>query len=325
MMRRRRPPAATPGRTASPDPVPMRTVFLGTSDFAATVLRALAGSPHRPVLVVTPPDRRRGRGRRMAAPPAAAAAREAGLEVLQTESVNDPSALERLRSATPDVGVVCAFGQLIREPLLSELEMLNVHPSLLPRWRGAAPIERAIMAGDAQTGTTIMRLTEGLDSGPIALQERVTIDAGEDFGSLAPRLAALSGDLMVAALGRRARGDLELLPQDDGLATYAEKISPQDRRLDPARPAIELERTVRALTPHIGAFLELEGGERLGVRRASATDGALVAGTLEPDGDRLRLGCGEGALVLEQVQPASGRPMPIDAYLRGHGAPARAL
>jgi methionyl-tRNA formyltransferase len=303
----------------------VRTVFLGTSEFAASVLRALAESPHRPALAVTPPDRRRGRGRRAGPPSAAVAAREAGIELLQPESVNDDVALERIRAAQPQVGVVCAFGQLIREPLLSELELLNVHPSLLPRWRGAAPIERAIMAGDAETGVSIMRVTEGLDSGPVALQERLAIADGEDFGSLSPRLAELGGALMVRALSLRERDELELRDQDDAVAIYAEKITADDRRLEPSRAAIELERAVRALTPHVGAYLLLEGGERLGVRRAVAADDGPAAGELAADGRGLVLGCGGGALRLEVVQPPGGRPMPADAYLRGHGAPGRAL
>src|SRR6185436_9132178 len=138
-----------------------------------------------------PPDRPRGRGRRTAPPPTADASAELGLELLQTESVNRDDAIERIRAADPELGVVCAFGQLIREPLLSELPMLNVHPSLLPRWRGAAPIERTIMAGDAQTGVTIIRVGAGFDSGPIALADAVSIEPGEDFGSLSDRLADL--------------------------------------------------------------------------------------------------------------------------------------
>jgi methionyl-tRNA formyltransferase len=173
-----------------------RTVFLGTSDFAATVLRRLAGSEHRPGLVVTPPDRKQGRGRRMQPPPAAVAATELDLALLQAESVNAAEALDRIRAAEPDHVVVCAFGQLIKEPLLSEFEMLNLHPSLLPRWRGAAPIERAMMAGDAETGVCVMRVAEGLDSGPVALCERTAIDPGEDFGELSQRLAGLWGELI---------------------------------------------------------------------------------------------------------------------------------
>ena len=237
----------------------MRTAYLGTSDFAATVLRRLADSPHRPALVVTPPDRRQGRGRKVTPPPAALAARELGLELLQAENVNEEAALERIRAAAPEAVVVCAFGQLIREPLLSELPMLNVHPSLLPRWRGAAPIERAIMAGDERTGVCVMRLTAGLDSGPVALREEVAIGPEEDFEALSARLAELGGELLVRALDLQAEGKLEFAEQDEDGVTYAEKIEPAERRLDPARPAAELAAKVRALTPHVGAYLETAG------------------------------------------------------------------
>lgn len=297
----------------------MRVVYLGTSDYAATVLRRVVASDHRPTLVVTPPDRRRGRGRRSGSPAVAETARELGIELLQAEATEEPGALARIREAEPEVGLVCAFGQLIREPLLGELEMLNVHPSLLPRWRGAAPIERAIMAGDEQTGVSIMRLTEGLDSGPLALREPIAIGDAE-YGSLSPRLAELGGELLVQALDLRAAGALELRDQEEHGVTYAEKIEPAERRLDPGRPAVELERVVRALTPHIGAYLELEGGDRLRVARAEAEPGELAAGLLD-DTDGLRLGCGEGVLRLQELRPPGGRSMDAAAYLRGHPLP----
>ena len=297
----------------------MRVAYLGTSDFAATLLRELAGTEHRPVLAITPPDRRRGRGRKLAPVPVAVAAEELGIEVLRTEATEGPESLAAIGAAEPEIGVVCAFGQLLREPLLDRLELLNVHPSLLPRWRGAAPIERSILAGDERTGVTIMRVTEGLDSGPIALAEALEI-GDDDFGRLSQRLERLGGRLLVEALDRRARGELELVTQDDAAATYAEKISPEERRLDPERPAIELERRVRALTPHVGAYLELEGGERLGVLEARAGEGELGAGELDTAGG-LRLGCAEGLLELVRVRPAGGRAMDADAYLRGHQPP----
>ncbi|HEX8689313.1 MAG TPA: methionyl-tRNA formyltransferase [Solirubrobacterales bacterium] len=300
----------------------MRTVYLGTSDFAATVLRRLADSRHRPRLVVTPPDRPKGRGRRSGSPPAADAARELGIELLQAEDVNDPAALERLRGLRPEAAVVCAFGQMIREPLLSELPLLNVHPSLLPRWRGAAPIERAIMAGDERTGVCVMRLTAGLDSGPVALREELPIGPEDDFASLSEKLAALGGELLVQALDREEAGELELEEQEEDAATYAEKIDPAERRLDPTRPATELARTVRALTPHIGAYLDLGGQERLGVRRARAVEVEVKTGEVRAEWGALLLGCGRGALRLEVVQPPGGRPMAADAYLRGHPVPA---
>ncbi|HET7455764.1 MAG TPA: methionyl-tRNA formyltransferase [Solirubrobacterales bacterium] len=299
----------------------MRTAYLGTSEFAATVLRRLAGSPHRPELVVTPPDRRQGRGRKVSPPPAAVAAGELGLELLQAENVNEEEALARIRAARPEAVLVCAFGQLIREPLLSEYPILNVHPSLLPRWRGAAPIERAIMARDEITGVCVMRLTAGLDSGPVALREEVAIGPEEDFASLSARLAALGGDLLVRALDLQAEGALEFVEQDEDGVTYAEKIEPGERRLDPARPAAELAAKVRALTPHVGAYLETAGGERLGVREARVVEADVPEGTLEARDGALLLGCGEGGLRLDVIQPPGGKAMPAEAYLRGHEPP----
>jgi methionyl-tRNA formyltransferase len=299
----------------------VNTVYLGTSTFAASVLERLARSPHRPSLVVTPPDRPRGRGRRSAAPPAAEAAAELGIELLQVEDVNTEDALARIRASAAEAIAVCAFGQLIREPLLSALPLLNVHPSLLPRWRGAAPIERTIMAGDARTGICVMRLTAGLDSGPVALCEEVPIGPEDDFAGLSEKLAALGGDLLVEALDLQAQGRLELTEQDDSEATYAEKIEPDERRLDPGRPAAELARRVRALTPHVGAYVEVGGGERLGVRRARAVEVGVKQGEMRAEWGALLLGCGRGALRLEVVQPPGGKPMAADAYLRGHPVP----
>jgi methionyl-tRNA formyltransferase len=299
----------------------VRVVYLGTSDFSAAVLRILADSAHRPLLVVAPPDRPKGRGRKVLPSSVAEVARELEIELLQAESVNEGAALERIRAARPEVAAICAFGQLIREPLLSELPMLNVHPSLLPRWRGAAPIERALMAGDRGTGVSIMRLAAGLDSGPVALREEVGIGPEDDFEALSAKLASLGGELLVKALDLDAEGRLELEPQDDEEATYAEKIEPAERRLDPSRPAAELARAVRALTPHVGAYLEIAGEERLGVRRARAVDVSVKTGEVRAEWGALLLGCGQGALRLEVVQPQGGRPMTVDAYLRGHPLP----
>lgn len=300
----------------------LRLAYLGTSDFAATVLRHLARSAFSPVLVVAPPDRKQGRGRKLSAPPVATLAAELGLELHQTPSVNQAASIERIEAAGVDCGLVCAFGQLIKPPLLERVEMLNVHPSLLPRWRGAAPIERAIMAGDEETGVAIMRLTEGLDSGPVARVVRVPIERGEDFGSLSSRLAALGGELVVGALALRAAGALDFTEQGEGGVTYADKIEPGERRLDPDRSADELERVVRALNPHIGTFLELEGGERLGVVSASREpEGDPGNGVLAGDGETLLLGTASGGLRLSTVRPPGKRDMTAADYLRGHSVP----
>jgi len=296
----------------------VRTVYLGTSDFAATVLRRLADSPHAPTLVVTPPDSRQGRGRKASPPPVAELAGELGIDLLQAANVNEEGALGRIRAAEPEALLVCAFGQLIREPLLGLTEILNVHPSLLPRWRGAAPIERSIMAREAKTGVCVMRLTAGLDSGPVALRAEVDLGEDEDYGTLAPKLAGLGGDLLVEALDLLGDGTLAFTEQDEAAATYAEKITGEERRLDLTQPAADLAAKVRALTPHVGAFLELEGGERLGVREATPLD--LAAGQAEAGA--LLVGTGDGVLRLDVVQPAGGKPMPVDAYLRGRPVPA---
>jgi methionyl-tRNA formyltransferase len=296
----------------------VRTVYLGTSAFAAAVLDRLVASPHRPALVVTRPDRPRGRGQRLAPPPVAERARELGLDVIQPERLHAPESLERIAAAAPDVLCVCAYGVLIAEPLLSDYELLNVHPSLLPRWRGAAPVERAIMAGDDRTGVSIMQVTAGLDSGPVCVQEESPILASDDYGSLAGRLQVVGGELLVRALDERP----ECWEQNEGGVTYAEKIGPADRTLDPLRPAEELERVVRALHPHIGARVLLRDGSFLGVRRAR-----LVANGWAGEGEglgvrdgRLVLSCASGSLGLLEIQPPGGRPMAAADWLRGRPA-----
>ncbi len=292
----------------------MRTVFLGTSEFAAAVLARLHDSPHRPALVVTRPDSPQGRGRRLRPPAAAIAAASLGLDVLQPQSINGDEARAAIAAVAPGAVCVCAYGALIKEPLLSEHRLLNVHPSLLPRWRGAAPIERAILAGDARTGVSIITLTAGLDSGPISLQAVEEIRPDDDYGTLAERLQALGGDLLVRVLDE----DPPPTEQPDVGVTYADKLAAEDRRLDPARPAAELARRVRALTPHIGAYVELPGGDRLGVVRAHVVDRvAVVEGELILEPPRPVLGCAEGALELVTVHPPGRRPMAAEDYLRG--------
>jgi methionyl-tRNA formyltransferase len=303
----------------------LRTAYLGTTDFAATVLRRLAASEHAPVLVVTPPDSRQGRGRKLSPPPAAEAARELGLELLQTEDVNGPDAAAALRAAAPEAVAVCAFGQLIGEALLEEQEMLNVHPSLIPRWRGAAPIERAIMAGDLRTGSTIMRVIGRLDAGPVALIEEIAISGDDYYDDLAARLAEQGGELLVRALELQAAGELSFTEQDESEATYAEKIAPSERRLDPSRTAAELAWTVRALNPQIGTHLEFEDGSRLGVRRARPVAGAPPAGQIVEQDWGLVLGTARGGLELEQVQKPGKRAQRAAEYLRGHPVPPPAV
>jgi methionyl-tRNA formyltransferase len=272
----------------------VRVVYLGTSAFAAGVLRAIGEGRHRPALVVTRPDAKQGRGRRIASPPVAEAARELGIELDQPASVNEPNAVARIDAVEPDAVVLCAFGALVKDPLLSRYDILNIHPSLLPRWRGAAPVERAIMAGDDETGVSIMRLVAALDAGPVYARRAVPIAPDDDYGALARRLQETSVDLLRGVLDDRP----EPTPQTDDGLTYAEKISAQDRTLDLARPARENVDVVRALHPHIIARVARPDGEFVGVHEARVGDD----GVFEP----------------VVVQPAGGRPMPYADYLRGH-------
>jgi methionyl-tRNA formyltransferase len=273
-----------------------RTVYLGTSAFAAGVLRALADGPYRPALVVTRPDAKQGRGRKVGPPPVAVAARELGIELDQPASVNDEHVHARIAAVQPDAVILCAFGALVKEPLLSDHEILNIHPSLLPRWRGAAPVERAMMAGDAQTGVSIMRLVAELDAGPVYDQRAEPILPSDDYAALSARLQDVSVDLLTDVLERRPTPQ----PQPEDGITYADKLTTADRTLDLTRPPEENVRIVRALHPHIGARVALPDGQYLGVLDAS-------------------VGL-DGTLALDTVQPAGGRPMAYADYLRGHPA-----
>jgi methionyl-tRNA formyltransferase len=290
------------------------TVYLGTSEFAVTVLERLAESPWRPELVITRPDRPKGRGRKLSPPPVADRAREMGIEVDQPDSVNSDEARARIAALRPEAMLICAYGALIKEPLLSDYPWLNVHPSLLPRWRGAAPIERAIDAGDEETGVSIMRPVAEMDAGPVCLQRSEPIGPDDDFGSLAPRLARLGGELLVESLDTRPA--FEEQPADG--VTLADKITADDRRLDPARTAVELHRRVRALSPHVGAWIELPDGERMGVLRARPVDEQAAPGRLADSAGRLVFGTAAGALELLEVKPPGGRAMDAASWLRGH-------
>jgi methionyl-tRNA formyltransferase len=270
-------------------------VYLGTSGFAAHVLRALADGPHKPSLVVTRPDARQGRGRKTGPPPVAIAARELGIAVDQPASVNDEETRARIAAVKPTAVVLCAFGALVKEPLLTDYDILNVHPSLLPRWRGAAPVERAMMSGDAQTGVSIMRLVAELDAGPVYAQQPEPILPTDTYASLSARLEDVSVKLLEQVLETHPASE----PQPEDGVTYADKLTAEDRTLDLTRAPEENVRIIRALHPHIGARIALPGGEYLGVQEASIN----LDGTLE----------------LVTVQPAGGRPMSYAEYRRGHG------
>jgi methionyl-tRNA formyltransferase len=283
----------------APGGAPVRTAYLGTSWFAADVLRNLVAADRAPALVITRPDRPAGRGRRLTPPPVAEAAGELGLPLLQPERLDD-DVVARVAAVDPTALIVCAYGAIVREPLLSAYPILNVHPSLLPRWRGAAPVERAIMAGDAETGVSIMELVEELDAGPVQLQERIPIGPDDTYGDVAPRLVELGSAMLLRALDAVASGTLTATPQPDEGVTYAEKIVAADRDIDPSAPPRAQHDHVRALAPHIGARLEQDDGSYLGVRRTTIAD--------------------DGSLRLLEVQPPGKGPMSHDDYQRGRGS-----
>jgi methionyl-tRNA formyltransferase len=304
----------------------VRTVYLGTSDFAATVLRRLADSPHKPSLVVTRPARPKGRGRSLQDPPVAEVANELGIPVFQPDSVNEPDAVARIQAENPEAICVCAFGAIVKDDILGMATNFNVHPSLLPRWRGAAPVERAIAAGDEQTGVSIMALVEELDAGPICAQVTTPIAAEDTYGSIASQLSSAGSDLLVEALERAAGGTIEWTDQstltDQRPVTYAEKITREDRVLKPtSASAVELDRMVRALTPHIGAMFETTGGDPLRVEQARPAPDEVAAGTVIEREGRLLVGTADGSLELLRVKPAGGKAMDAASFLRGNDIP----
>ncbi|MGB0889423.1 MAG: methionyl-tRNA formyltransferase [Solirubrobacterales bacterium] len=303
----------------------MRNVYLGTSEFAASVLERLAGSTHRPALVVTRPARPKGRGRSLHDPPVAEAADALGIECFQPADVNDAESVERIRVSEPTALTVCAYGAIVKEPLLSAWPIFNVHPSLLPRWRGAAPIERAIANCDQQTGVSIMRLVEALDAGPVCAQQAVPV-GDRNYGDLASELADLGGEMLVKALDAHESGTIAWTDQDElggeAAVTYAEKIERDDRVLKPSSTtAGAMIATIRALTPHVGAVLPTVDGGPLRVEDARLADAPVPSGeAVELDG-RLLVGASDGAIELLQVKPAGGKTMDVESYLRGNDVP----
>ncbi|HZP29350.1 MAG TPA: methionyl-tRNA formyltransferase [Acidimicrobiia bacterium] len=295
----------------------MRIVFLGTPADAVPPLRALVAAGHDVALVVTQPDRRRGRGGASVPSAVKAAALELGLPVRTPERAGE--VLDEVAASGATVGVVVAFGQLLRQSLLDALPygFLNVHFSLLPRWRGAAPVERALLAGDRETGVCLMRIDAGLDTGPVYACEATPIAPDETAGELRARLVDIGTRLLVETLPLVP--ELEPVEQS-GEPVYADKLAVEEFRLDPARPAAELARVVRAGNPRPGAWTVV-GGHRVKVLRAHARppgdDGPATTGTLDR---RARLRTGDGILVIDEVQPEGRRAMAADAWLRGlHG------
>jgi methionyl-tRNA formyltransferase len=294
--------------------VAVRVGFAGTNTWAAQALERLVAAPGLEIgLVVTQPDRPAGRGRKSAPPPVALAARALGLELAQPERAADALPLLEARSA--EAVAVVAYGERVPRTLLDALPFVNLHPSALPRWRGAAPIERALMAGEAESAVAAMLLVEQLDAGPIAALERFAIAPDDDAGGVYARALALGLPALARALADAGNGRLVTVPQV-GEATYAAKITAADRALDSARPAKELHDRVRALSPHIGARLGLDGAAHA-IWRSAVLDDGPPTGALERDGDSLVLGCGSGALAVLELQAPGGRRMPAADWLRG--------
>ncbi len=306
----------------------MRIVFMGTPDFAVPTLVELAGGGGEIAAVYTRAPKSAGRGMAARRSPVHEAAERRHLPVLHPATLKGEAAVEAFRAHQADVAVVVAYGLLLPQPILEapKFGCLNIHASLLPRWRGAAPIERAIMAGDAETGVSIMRMEEGLDTGPVALTERVPIALDSTAGDLHDRLAKLGADLMTRALAALERGALAFKPQAEAGATYAKKIDKGETRIDWSRPWQEVHDHIRGLSPVPGAWFEIaHGSQRQRVRalRSARGEGAGRPGTVLDD--RLTVACGEGAVRLVEVQRAGARPLSAEEFLRGTPLPAGAV
>lgn len=290
---------------------PLRIVFAGTPEFAAVHLQALLDAGLMPVAAYTQPDRPAGRGQKLMASPVKQLAAAHGIPVLQPATLRDPAAQAELAALAPDLLVVVAYGLILPQAVLDipRLGCINSHASLLPRWRGAAPIQRAVQAGDAESGVTVMQMEAGLDTGPMLLKVTTPISADDTGGSLHDRLAALGAAAVVEAIPPLAAGTLRVEVQDDALATYAHKLNKGEARLDWSRPAVELERLVRAFNPWPVCHTSL-GAAALKVYAAGLAEGQGVPGEiLAASRDGLTVACGVGALRLTRLQLPGGKPL----------------
>ena len=298
----------------------MRIIFMGTPDFSVPVLTEIIGGGHEVVAVYTRAPKPAGRGMEMKLSPVHALAQRFGIPVHTPKTLRTPEAAELFRSHDADVAVVVAYGLILPQEILEAPRecCLNLHASLLPRWRGAAPIQRAIIAGDGETGVMVMKMDVGLDTGPVAMVERVSIGADMTAGELHDKLSPLGADLMVRALAALSRGGLVFQPQAEEGVTYAHKIEKAEARIDWTAPAKAVHDHIRGLSPFPGAFFEGDfgrGPERIKVLRTQPCEGAGAPGALL--GDELTVACGAGALRLIEIQRAGKAPMKPQEFLRG--------
>lgn len=300
--------------------MPLRLIFMGTPDFAVPTLIELAGAGHEIAAVYTRAPKPAGRGMELQDTPVARAAKRLGLPVLTPKTLRTEDAQAEFAAFGADAAVVVAYGLILPKAILDAVPLgcFNLHASLLPRWRGAAPINRAVMAGDAQSGVTVMKMDEGLDTGGMAMIERVAIGPDMTAGDLHDRLAAIGDDLMHRALAALERGSLQVVPQPDDGVTYAEKISKAETRIDWSRPARDVHNHIRGLSPFPGAWFELPSDKapvRVKVLRSTRGEGSGAPGAVLDD--NLTIACGAGAIRLIELQRAGGKPMKADEFLRG--------
>ena len=307
---------------------PLRVVFFGTPDFAVPTLEALLHSQHHVVAVVTQPDRPRGRGQKTVDGPVKALAVKAGVPVLQPLRLRDSAFVDGFMQLGPDLGVVAAYGKILPEDLIEapRLGMINVHASLLPKYRGAAPVHRAVIAGESQTGVTIMRVVKALDAGPMMAMATRSIDADETSEVVERDLARIGAPLLVSVVDRLAAGTAEEIPQNDALATYAPRLTKDDGVVDWSWPALRIHNLIRGLHPWPHAFSFLSGS-RVILRRSFPIVERVAAhpGTVtEAHGDRLVVASGDAALRLLEIQPEGKRPLTAREFLAGHRVAAGA-
>src|SRR4249920_15323 len=294
----------------------MRLIFMGTPDFAVPTLIELAARGHEIAAVYTRAPKPAGRGMDLQRTPIEREARRLALPVHTPKTLKDDDVQKVFHAHNADAAIVVAYGLILPKPVLEapRLGCFNVHASLLPRWRGAAPINRAVMAGDPDSGVTIMQMDEGLDTGAMAMAERMLIGADMTAGELHDALSRLGADLMLRVLAAADRGLLQLTPQPQAGVTYAEKISKNETRIDWSRPWKQVHDHIRGLSPFPGAWFEIDGA-RIKALRSTKGDGSGVAGTVLDD--KLTIACGAGAVRLTQVQRAGKQPMSADEFLRG--------